>query len=140
MAINCEYGAFDNSHHILPRTSYDKTIDEDSPKPGEQAYEKMSAGLYLGEIYRLVLLELHSKGLILQGQDLASLKDPYTLDTGFLSAVENDDSNLLSDTKKHFEKDLNIKVTDAELEFSRRLAEMIAVRGSVRIPQPPIAV
>lgn len=48
MAINCEYGAFDNGHHILPRTKYDKTIDGESPKPGEQAFEKMSAGLYLG--------------------------------------------------------------------------------------------
>ena len=45
MAINCEYGAFDNAHQVLPRTSYDIIIDEESPKPGEQAFEKMSAGL-----------------------------------------------------------------------------------------------
>src|ERR1700761_9626685 len=61
MAINCEYGAFDNAHRVLPRTPYDVRIDEESPKPGEQAFEKMSAGLYLGEIYRLVVLELYEK-------------------------------------------------------------------------------
>ena len=33
MAINCEYGAFDNRHLVLPRTKYDKLVDEQSPKP-----------------------------------------------------------------------------------------------------------
>lgn len=35
MAINCEYGAFDNSHSVLPRTKYDKKIDDVSPRSGE---------------------------------------------------------------------------------------------------------
>ncbi|KAH0139544.1 putative hexokinase Kxk, partial [Aureobasidium melanogenum] len=37
VAINCEYGAFDNSHTVLPMTKYDHIIDEESPRPGEQA-------------------------------------------------------------------------------------------------------
>lgn len=61
MAINCKCGAFDNSHCVLPRTKYDETIDAQSPRPGEQTFEKMSAGLYLGEIFRLVMLELHDR-------------------------------------------------------------------------------
>lgn len=52
-------GAFDSTtHEHLPRTSYDITIDETSNKPGEQAFEKMIAGLYLGEIFRLVMCEM----------------------------------------------------------------------------------
>ncbi|KAK7682796.1 hypothetical protein QCA50_014180 [Cerrena zonata] len=40
MAINCEWGAFDSfEHEHLPRTKYDITIDEQSNKPGEQAFE-----------------------------------------------------------------------------------------------------
>ena len=35
MAINCEYGAFDNEHKVLPRTKYDVIIDEESPRPGQ---------------------------------------------------------------------------------------------------------
>ena len=51
IAINCEWGAFDSEHHeVLPRTKYDIEIDETSNKPGEQAFEKMIAGLYLGEV------------------------------------------------------------------------------------------
>merc|ERR1712000_415960 len=58
MAINCEYGAFDNDHKVLPITKYDTIIDEQSPRPGQQAFEKMIAGLYLGEIFRLVVENL----------------------------------------------------------------------------------
>ncbi len=43
IAINCEYGAFDNEHYVLPRTPYDIIVDEDSPRPGQQAFEKMIA-------------------------------------------------------------------------------------------------
>ena len=56
MAINCEWvgrcvqhvivrlttfqGAFDSfEHENLPRTKYDKVVDETSNKPGEQAFE-----------------------------------------------------------------------------------------------------
>jgi hexokinase len=130
MAINCEYGAFDNSNRVLPRTKYDKTIDEKSPRPGEQTFEKMSAGLYLGEIYRLVMVDLHGKGVIFKDQDIARLHEAYAIDTGFLSATENDESDKLSDTKQMFQNDLSINPTDAELQFLRRLAEIIAVRGA----------
>ena len=90
MAINCEWGAFDNEHKVLPRTDYDKAIDRDSPRPGQQAFEKMIAGLYLGEIFRLVLVDLHdNKDVhVFEGQNISSLRKAYSLDSSFLSAVE----------------------------------------------------
>jgi len=91
MTINCEWGAFDNEHMALPRTSYDVTIDETSPRPGQQTFEKMVAGLYLGEIFRLVVLELHKKHLIFIDQDVSQLNKPYNVDTALLSAIEEYD-------------------------------------------------
>lgn len=90
MAINCEWGAFDNEHKVLPRTPYDATIDNDSPRPGQQAFEKMIAGLYLGEIFRLIMVDLHDNhnAHIFAGQDISKLRRPYTLDSSFLSAIE----------------------------------------------------
>ena len=90
MIINCEWGAFDNKHAVLPRTQYDIIIDKESPRPGQQSYEKMIAGLYLGEVFRLVLLDLHSQESvkIFEGQDVSKLKKPYTLDSSFLSSIE----------------------------------------------------
>ena len=90
MAINCEYGAFDSEHHVLPRTPYDIIIDRDSPRPDQQSFEKMVSGLYLGEIFRLVLVALHENPhvTIFQGQHMDKLKKPYSLDTSFLSQIE----------------------------------------------------
>ncbi len=90
MAINCEWGAFDNEHLVLPRTPYDITIDKDSPRPGQQSFEKMIAGLYLGELIRLVLVDLHDnhETHIFAGQDISLLRRPYSLDSSFLSAIE----------------------------------------------------
>jgi hexokinase len=130
MAINCEYGAFDNSHQVLPRTKYDIHIDDESPKPGEQAFEKMSAGLYLGEIYRLVVLELYDRNIIFTGQNASKLRSPYILDTGFLSTIENDLSPAMSETRRVFKETLGFEARPEELIFSQRLAEAIAVRGA----------
>lgn len=89
MAINCEWGAFDNEGKVLPRTPYDILIDKDSPRPGQQAFEKMIAGLYLGEIFRLIMVDLHDNyASIFADQDISLLRRPYSLDSSFLSAIE----------------------------------------------------
>ena len=132
IAINCEWGAFDNEHKILPRTKYDIIIDKDSPRPDQQAFEKMIAGLYLGEIFRLVLVDLceqpHVK--IFDGQDTSALKKPYSLDASFLSDIENDPFENLQETHDNFDHKLNIKLTKPELELVRRLTELIGTRSA----------
>jgi hexokinase len=131
IAINCEYGAFDNDHAVLPLTPYDVIIDEKSPRPGQQAFEKMIAGLYLGEIFRLVLVDLHeNKNLIFEKQDISKLKKPYTLDASFLSFIEEDPFENLSETRDMFEEKLKIQATKPELELCRRLAELIGTRAA----------
>ncbi|KAK7732293.1 hypothetical protein SLS53_008584 [Cytospora paraplurivora] len=127
VAINCEYGAFDNAHRVLPRTKYDIEIDAKSPKPGEQAFEKMSAGLYLGEIFRLAVVDIYEQGHIFKGQNLQKMREPYSLDTGFLSALENDP---LEERKQLFQETLGFKPTAEEVEFARLVAEVIAIRGA----------
>jgi hexokinase len=129
MAINCEYGAFDNAGRVLPRTKYDAQIDEESPRPGEQAFEKLSAGLYLGEIYRLIFVDLVDRKLVFEGQDVSKLRESYSIDTGFLSQIE-DDSSPFDTTHKLFSDTLSLAPSNMEIEFSRRVAEMIAVRGA----------
>ena len=131
MAINCEYGAFDNEHLVLPRTPYDVVIDETSPRPGQQAFEKMVAGLYLGEIFRLVLVDLaENKNLIFEKQDISSLKTAYSLDASFLSAIEEDPFENLQETADLFHTKLRITANKPELELCRRLAELIGTRAA----------
>lgn len=90
MAINCEWGAFDNEHAVLPLTSFDIAIDEASPRKGQQAFEKMVAGLYLGELFRLIMLDVHKQNpdTFFKGQKIEKLQEPYFMDSSFLSAME----------------------------------------------------
>lgn len=132
MAINCEYGAFDNEHAVLPRTPYDIVVDEDSPRPGQQAFEKMIAGLYLGELFRLVLVDLHDNKSckVFQGQDISMLRKAYTLDSSFLSLIEEDPFENLTETGDLFKNELGIIANKPELELCRRLAELIGTRAA----------
>lgn len=132
MAINCEYGAFDNEHAVLPRTPYDIIIDEDSPRPGQQAFEKMIAGLYLGELFRLVLVDIHDTKScnLFQGQDISKLRETYTLDSSFLSLIEEDPFENLTETEELFKTELGIIANKPELELCRRLAELIGTRAA----------
>ncbi|KAK4128939.1 hypothetical protein N657DRAFT_629942 [Parathielavia appendiculata] len=132
MAINCEWGAFDNEGKVLPRTPYDIAIDKDSPRPGQQAFEKMIAGLYLGEIFRLVMVDMHHnpEAHIFAGQDISKLRKPYSLDSSFLSAIEEDTLEDLSETLDLFETKLNISPNRAELGLIRRTAELIGTRAA----------
>lgn len=129
MAINCEYGAFDNDHQVLPRTKYDEQIDAESPRPGEQTFEKMSAGLYLGEIYRLILLDLQAQGILFADQDVSTLQEAYLLDTAFLSALENDESPEQQDSMRMFEE-FGITPTVEEMATLRHIAETVTVRAA----------
>ena len=132
IAINCEYGAFDNENVVLPRTPYDVIIDNDSPRPGQQAFEKMIAGLYLGELFRLVLVDLHDNKScnVFQGQDISKLRKAYTLDSSFLSMIEEDPFENLSETGDLFHRELGIRTNKPELELCRRLAELIGTRAA----------
>ncbi|KAK8013692.1 hexokinase [Apiospora marii] len=128
IAINCEYGAFDNSHQALPRTKYDIEICRESARPDQQAFEKMSAGLYLGEIFRLAMLDLHEQNLIFKGQEgFDKLNQAFKLDTEFLSGMEHEtDEQIVA----RYKKTLKLKAGREELIVSRRIAEAIATRGA----------
>lgn len=132
IAINCEYGAFDNEHVVLPRTQYDILVDEDSPRPGQQAFEKMIAGLYLGELFRLVIIDLHDNKAcnVFQGQNISKLRKAYTLDSSFLSLIEEDPFENLQETGDLFKRALGINTNKPELELIRRLAELIGTRAA----------
>ncbi|KAL9935343.1 hypothetical protein V8E36_005691 [Tilletia maclaganii] len=133
MAINCEYGAFDSYEHqhlTEVRTKYDETIDLTSNKPHEQAYEKMIAGLYLGEIFRLVLCDLVDEGVIFLGQNTYKIEKPYVFDTAFLSLMEADPTQEFLTITGLFTHFFGLDTTMAERQFFRDLAKLIGTRSA----------
>nr|ACV91998.1 hexokinase 1 [Cryptococcus deuterogattii] len=131
MAINCEWGAFDSfDHQHLPRTKYDIIIDESSNKPGEQSFEKMIAGLYLGELFRLVLCELIDSGDLFLGQNTYKLEKAYAFDTAFLSLMESDVTDELLTVIGVFTHFFGIETTLEERQFFKKLAVLIGTRSA----------
>ncbi|KAH7883041.1 hexokinase [Phlebopus sp. FC_14] len=131
MAINCEWGAFDSfEHEHLPRTKYDSVVDETSNKPGEQAFEKLISGRYLGEILRLVICELIDEGVLFLGQNTYKLEKPYCLDTAFLSLMESDPTDELLMIIGIFTHFFALETTLAERQFFRALAKLIGRRAA----------
>ncbi|KAF4613040.1 hypothetical protein D9613_010927 [Agrocybe pediades] len=131
IAINCEWGAFDSlMHEHLPRTKYDIMVDENSNKPGEQAFEKLISGKYLGEILRLVICELIDEGVLFLGQNTYKLENPYVLDTAFLSLMESDPTDELLMIIGIFSHFFAVETTLAERQFFRALAKLIGRRAA----------
>lgn len=128
--INTEYGAFDNERKVLPLTPFDHQIDKQSARPGTQIYEKMVAGLYIGEMLRLIMLTLHEKGVLFKGQDVTRLRVENALEASFLSIAELDISEGLTDMKDEFQENLGLETTLDELKACRYLIGLIATRAA----------
>ncbi|XP_023596498.1 hexokinase HKDC1 isoform X2 [Trichechus manatus latirostris] len=96
MCINTEWGGFgDNGCLDDIWTQYDKEVDEGSLNPGKQRYEKMTSGMYLGEIVRQILIDLTKQGLLFRGQISERLQTRGIFETKFLSQIESDRLALL---------------------------------------------
>lgn len=127
MAINCEYGAFDNEHKVLPRTKYDVQIDAESPRPGQQTYEKMIAGYYLGEVLRLILVEWYENGLVFKDQDISGLRKAFAMDTSYPSRIEQHGFEFVIEL---FKESFNIDVTSLEASIIHDLCVLIGTRAA----------
>nr|CAD2174636.1 unnamed protein product [Meloidogyne enterolobii] len=91
MCINCELGAFGDDGKIDKyRTVHDRTLDANSINPRKQTFEKMISGMYLGELVRLVLVELAGAGLLFSGSAVSSsaIGKQGSFSTRILSEVE----------------------------------------------------
>uniref|UniRef100_A0A673GDR9 hexokinase n=1 Tax=Sinocyclocheilus rhinocerous TaxID=307959 RepID=A0A673GDR9_9TELE len=96
MCVNTEWGGFgenDNTEDI--RTRYDREVDGGSLNPGKQRFEKMTSGMYLGEIVRQILIDLTKRGLLFRGRITERLKTKGIFETKFLSQIESDRLALL---------------------------------------------
>jgi hexokinase len=82
--INTEWGNF-GAKGELPMTDFDIALDKNSANPGNQRFEKMISGMYLGEITRLVLIDLAKRGVIFKGQSFINLP---SFETSKMSIVE----------------------------------------------------
>lgn len=60
MIINIEAGNFS----LAPGNLYDQLLDRSSFDPGKQRFEKMVSGKYMGELFRLLVLDMADQSLL----------------------------------------------------------------------------
>uniref|UniRef100_A0ACD5VRA0 Uncharacterized protein n=1 Tax=Avena sativa TaxID=4498 RepID=A0ACD5VRA0_AVESA len=148
MVINMEWGNYYSCH--LPVSEYDQALDKESLNPGEQAsffyilsvhavgsalaensfwffqiYEKLTSGMYLGEIVRRVLLKLSLQSATFGEIDHTKLKTHFHLRTPHISAMHHDETPDLKIVAEKLEETLEIAGTS--LETRKMVVEIIDI-------------
>ncbi|KAF9087306.1 glucokinase [Mortierella sp. GBA35] len=108
MVINIEFGAFDNERTVLPMTMFDNKVDRKSLNPTKQLFEKMIAGMYLGEITRCVLLDLIDNRLLFRGMSCRKMDTPWEFLTEYMSVIEGDSTINLENVHRVLEDNLGL--------------------------------
>ncbi|SCU95105.1 LAMI_0F01002g1_1 [Lachancea mirantina] len=144
MIINTEWGSFDNELKHLPTTRYDVDIDQKySSNPGFHLFEKRVSGMFLGELLRNVILDLHERGVIFKQYGSFDslphrLRTPFDLSSEVLSHIEIDDSSELRETELSLLQSLRLPTTSEERFEIQKLVRAIS-RRSAYLAAVPIA-
>ncbi|KAL2338022.1 hypothetical protein Fmac_012468 [Flemingia macrophylla] len=129
MVINMEWGNFRSSH--LPVTEYDFALDAESLNPGEQIFEKLISGMYLGDIVRRVLCKMAEEACFFGDDVPPKLRVPFMLRTPDMSAMHHDSSadlNVVGSKLKNI-----LEISDTSLEVRKVVVEIcniVATRGA----------
>lgn len=112
-------------------TDYDKALDIASLNPQSQIFEKLVSGSYLGELVRLVIVNLVSRSALLSGKSSDSLEIPGTFKTGYISAIEEDSPGFYYKCI-HCLNDLGIHhATNEDCRAIRMICEVISKRAAL---------
>lgn len=142
MVINTEWGAFDSKCRVLPETSVDKKLDLSSLNPGQQRFEKMISGMYLGEIVRLYLIEHIESKKLFEGVLTQAFSKPYSFITKNMQVIESfqnqeEKQQCIRELFSHFGY-VDLKNSDFEticccIRLVRRRAARLAAAGMYAI-------
>ncbi|MED6171337.1 hexokinase A [Stylosanthes scabra] len=129
MVINMEWGNFRSSH--LPLTEYDIALDTESLNPGEQIFEKLISGMYLGDIVRRALLKMAEEADFFGDTVPPKLKVPFILRTPDMSAMHHDTTPDLKVVGNKLKDILEISNTSLKMRKTVvELCDIVATRGA----------
>ncbi|XP_010526433.1 PREDICTED: hexokinase-1 [Tarenaya hassleriana] len=129
MVINMEWGNFRSSH--LPLTEFDHSLDFESLNPGEQIFEKIISGMYLGEILRRVLLKMAEEAAFFGDTVPPKLRIPFIIRTPHMSAMHCDTSPDLKVVGSKLKDILEVPTTSLKMrKVVISLCNIIASRGA----------
>nr|XP_032806609.1 hexokinase-4 isoform X2 [Petromyzon marinus] len=130
MCINMEWGAFGDSGELEDlRLEYDRKVDETSNNRGQQLFEKIISGKYMGELVRLLVMKLTNQGLLFGGKASEKLQTHFKFETKYVSQIESDDGAEMKQTLNVL-LGLGLQPTEAECRLVRRSCQAVSRRAA----------
>ncbi len=126
MLINMEWGNFNK----LPRTVYDERLDRATSNSGMQTMEKMVSGFYLGEITRLISLDLIKKKALFSGDMPAAFARPGRFGAREVFNMERDNSKRLNEIGKILTGLGISRSTHSDRGSIKRICRVVKVRSA----------
>ncbi|KAK2572234.1 Hexokinase HKDC1 [Acropora cervicornis] len=124
--VNTEWGAFgDNGSWNHLRTEFDEKVDSESLNPGMQLFEKMISGMYLGELVRLVCLNLIEKKLLFNGK-AGKFTTKNSFPTKFVSEVESLDRYKINEVLN----EMRVIASERDVDILQRVCAVVSVRAA----------
>lgn len=132
MIINTEW--CDISAKYLPVNKFDRQVDLESNNKGVHAFEKMTTGMYLGELVRLVLVEFadaHILSFDIDDEECL-LRIPYQFDTSYMYVCEADEDGALEGTRVILEEMCRTGETcPSDREIVKSVCQLVGHRAAV---------
>jgi len=124
--VNIEWGNFNK----LKTTVYDRLLDKQSENPGYQILEKMVSGMYLGEISRLVIMDLINRKILFGGKRPALLETKKIFQSEYMSLIENDRSEDLFVTERLLKKIGVLNSNKKDRTLVKKICQLVASRAA----------
>jgi hexokinase len=123
---------------ILPQTEWDVLLDSRVEQPGFQPFETMVSGRYLGEVARLVIMEMNLlKRIHLEfddksGNDVSLLNVEYGFETALMAEIEDLAvyKNAPVQARRTFEKKLKVHVSLKDFEEIYKVIRHVSTRSA----------
>lgn len=129
--INTEFGAFGDYGSLEEiRTEFDREIDSKSINPSNQLFEKMISGMYMGELVRLVIVKLTSKGLLFDGKISDKFMTRETFYTKYISEIEQEEEDVFHATKEILYEMGIENPSEVDCRIVRYCCELISKRAA----------
>uniref|UniRef100_H3AB22 hexokinase n=1 Tax=Latimeria chalumnae TaxID=7897 RepID=H3AB22_LATCH len=129
MCINMEWGAFGDDGVLSDiQTEFDLEVDRLSLNPGKQTFEKMISGMYMGEIVRLILVQLANQHLLFNGITTPALMTKGKFETKNVSEIEDNTCGLAK--AKDILCNLNLDPSDQDCIIVKQICSAVSTRSA----------
>jgi hexokinase len=138
MVINSEWGDLDNAGNVLPRCEEDLWVDFSSANPGHGLFEKLIAGLYMGEVARRIMFKLAELTGLFGGFGVSPhgigslLATEGSFGSAYLAAIDQDTSKNLQVTARTLQNAFGLRKNPSkrECEVAKEICGLVSKRSA----------